>query len=344
MVHHATVAAIGVVVAGLAAALPFPAVAQSDSSQFADKRIRLVVGHQAGGGYDAYARIFARHYGGFLQGKPSVVVQNMPGGGGVNAANNLYNVAPRDGTGLGMFASSAALAPLYGNKKAQFDTSRFGWIGNMDETTSTCAVWHTSGIKSFNDMFKQEVKFGGVSQNSITSQHGFALKNITGANIKIVQGYKGSPEINLAMQRGEVQGSCGLALTTLKARYWEDVKAGRLRPIVQLAFDKHPDLPGVAHIYDFAKTEADKQVIDLVFGSNIIGRPIAAPPGLNPGTLKQMRAAFIAMAKDKGFLADAAKTKVDITASSGDKLETLFTRFFKFPPEVVTRAKNAVKG
>lgn len=344
MNRHITFAAIGLMTAGFAGAHASPAAAQSGTANFADKRISLVVGHQAGGGYDAYARIFARHYGRFLPSKPSVIVQNMPGGGGVKAANNLYNVAPRDGTGLGMFASSAAFAPLYGNKKAQFETSKFGWIGNMDETTSTCAVWNSSGIKTFDDMFKKEVKFGGVSQNSITSQHGFALKNITGAKIKIVQGYKGSPEINLAMQRGEVQGGCGLALTTLKARYWDDVKSGRLKPIVQLAFEKHPELPGVAHIYDFAKSGDDRQVIDLVFGSNIIGRPIAAPPSLNEGLLKQMRAAFMTMAKDKDFLADAAKAKINITVSSGEKLESLFTRFFKYPPEVIKRAKEAVQG
>lgn len=317
--------------------------AGAEAQSLQGKQVKLVVGHQAGGGYDTYARIFARHFGNFVSGKPSVLVQNMPGGGGVNAANHLFNVAPKDGTALGMFASSAALGPLFNNKKAQFKTSDFSWIGNLDETTSTCAVWHTSGVKTFGDLHKKAIQFGGVSTSSITSQHGLALQYLTKAKIQVVQGYKGSPEINLAMQRGEVQGSCGLAISTLKARYWDDVTAGRLIPIVQLAFDKHPDLPGVAHIYDLLKTDEDKQVAELVYGSNVIGRAVAAPPGVPAALLKDMRAGFMTMVKHEGFLADAKRTKIDITPTSGERLDTIFQKFSKYPQNVIVRAREAVK-
>jgi tripartite-type tricarboxylate transporter receptor subunit TctC len=335
--------------AGLAAAaLLFTAhTASAAADAVADfykgKQLNLIIGYAPGAGYDTYGRLFARHYGNHVPGNPIIVAQNMPGAGSIKAANHLYNLAAKDGSVLGIFASSAAFEPLFGGEGAQFDTAKFTWIGNMDESVGTCAVWHTSGISKFEDLLSKETIFGGSGPAAVTSQHALALRHLLGGKIKLVQGYNGALEVKLAMARGEVQAGCGMALSSLKSQHAAEWKSGQMNVIVQLAIEKSPELPGVAHVYDFAKDEETRQVFDLVFGRHVIGRPIAGPPAIPDDRKGALRAAFLATMKDPKFTAEADKLGLDVTPSDGEGVEALFQRFFSYPQAVVDKAVAAMR-
>lgn len=332
------------IAAGLTMALhSAPVAADAVADFYKGKQISLVIGFAPGAGYDTYGRLFARHFGNHLPSKPSVVVQNMPGAGSLKAANHLYNLAAKDGSVLGMFASSTAFEPLFGGEGAQFDTAKYTWIGNMDESIGTCVAWHSSGIDTFDDLMTKDSIFGGSGPAAVTSQHAVALKNLLGAKIKLVQGYNGAGDVKLAMARGEVQASCGFALSSIKSQHATEWKTGQIKILVQLAIEKTPELAGVPHLYDYAKTDEMRQVFDLVFGRHVIGRPIAAPPGIPDDRKQALRAAFMATMKDPAFLADADKLKLDVSASDGEGVEKLFARFFGYPKSAVDKAVAAMK-
>ena len=332
----AALAAVGLCASGAGQA----ALAQSF---YEGRTINLLIGYGPGAGYDAYGRLVARHIGRHVPGNPSVVPQNMPGAGSMKVAGYLYSVAPKDGSVFGIFATAAALEPLYTGNTSLFDPAKFTWIGNLDETIGTCAVWHTSGISKFEDMRDKEVIFGGSGPAAINSQHAAALKNLLGLKIRIIQGYAGALETRLAMPAGELQGGCGFALSSLQAQHTADYRDGRLKPIVQLAIEKQPELEGVAHIYDYARDAQMRQVFDLVFGSHVLGRPFAAPPNIPEDRKKILRAAFMAMASDPQFLAEADKANLPIKASDGAKVEQLFQRFLSSSPDVVAIASKAIR-
>lgn len=320
-----------------------PAAADAVEDFYKGKTINLIIGYAPGAGYDTYGRLIARHFGRQMPGNPNIVPQNMPGAGSIKAANHIYNVAAKDGTVLGMFASSAAFEQMFGGEGVQFDTAKFTWIGNIDESIGTCGVWHTAGVKTFDEMLKKELVFGGSGPAVVTSQHAVALRNLLGAKIKLVQGYNGANEVKLAMARGEVNGGCGMALSSLKSQHTQEWKSGQLMPMVQLAIERSPELPGVAHIYDYAKDEETRQVYDLVFGRHVIGRPLSAPPGVPNERKQALRKAFMATMTDKTFLADADKLKLDITPSDGEGVEKLFSRFFGYPKAVIEKAVAAMR-
>ena len=334
----------GVAAAALLITAPLmPAAADDVADFYKGKQVSLVIGFAPGAGYDTYGRLFARHYGSNLPGNPGIVVQNMPGAGSLKAANHLYNLAAKDGSVLGIFASSTAFEPLFGGEGAQFDTAKFTWIGNMDESIGTCVAWHTSGIEKFEDLMTKESIFGGSGPAAVTSQHATALKNLMGAKIKLVQGYNGAGDVKLAMARGEVQASCGFALSSIKSQHTSEWKSGQIRILVQLAIEKSPELASVPHLYDYAKTDEMRQVFDLVFGRHVIGRPIAAPPAIPEDRKGALRAGFMATMKDPAFMADAEKLKLDVSASDGAGVEKLFARFFSYPKTVVDKAVAAMK-
>jgi hypothetical protein len=331
--------------AGVAAATLSSLFAASATAQsfYEGRTVNLLIGYGPGAGYDAYGRLVARHMGRHIPGNPSILPQNMPGAGSMKAAGYIYSVAPKDGSVFGIFATAAALEPLYSGNKTLFDPVKFTWIGNLDETIGTCAVWHTSGIEKFEDMRSKEVIFGGSGPAAINSQHAAALKNLLGMKIKLIQGYNGALDTRLVMPRGELQGGCGFALSSLLAQHTDDYQSKRLVPIVQLAIDKHPELEGVAHVYDYAKTPEMRQVFDLVFGSHVLGRPFAAPPDIPADRKKILRDAFMATASDPQFLAEAKKARLPIKASDGETVEKLFHRFLSSPPEVVAIASKAIR-
>ena len=331
------------VIAGSFLFLSVETHADSVADFYHGKTINLIIGNWAGSATDLYARTLSRHMGRHIPGNPTLVPQNMPGAGSLKAATYFYNVAAKDGLVLGTFASSAICEPLLGNKAANFDSTKFGWIGNMDESVATCTVSGKSGITHFDDLMNKETLFGATSAASVTAQFAVALRNMTGAKIKVITGYHGANDIPLAMERGEVAGQCAVSLSLIKTQLVEDIKAGRIRPIIQLGSKKSPDLPGVADIYDYAKNEQDRQIFDLIFGRQELGRPVLAPPNLPSDRLQALRAAFMTTMKDPIFLTDAKKMKMDIDPSSGDEVEQMLTRFYSYPKAIVDKAEEVTR-
>jgi tripartite-type tricarboxylate transporter receptor subunit TctC len=258
-------------------------------------------------------------------------------------ANHLYNSAKRDGTNIGMFASSTLFSPLFGEKKARFEIAKFNWIGNIDQTTGTCTVWHKTGIKKFDDLFTRDVNWGASGPTSVNSTHARGFNALFGTRIKVINGYPGSTGVLLAMKRGEVGGGCGFAISSLKARRRQEWKSGKLVVIVQTGLKKHPELKGIPHIYDYAKSDADKKVLNLVYGTHILGRPVAAPPKLPKKQLKTLRTAFMATMKDKDFLAEAKRQHLPVQPWSGAEVDKIIAQFLSYPPDVVAKATKALE-
>lgn len=331
-------AAMGIL--AIASALPALSVpARADVADFyKGKTISGVIGYPPGGGYDLYMRLIARHMSRHIPGNPTIVPRNMPGAGSLTSANYIYNTAPRDGTILGAFASSSLFSIKLGETRGKFEIDKFTWIGNLDQTVGTCAVWHTSGVKSFDELFQKETVFGASGPTAVNNTHARGFNALFGTKIKVVNGYRSSTEALLAMKRGEVHGGCGFALSSLKATRAQEWASGELRILIQTGYEKNDkELKGVPHIYDYAKSEADKQVMHLIYGTHILGRPISAPPALPADRARALRDAFNAMVKDKQFLAEADKLKLPIDPWSGEKVQEVIAQFAAYPQAVYDR-------
>jgi tripartite-type tricarboxylate transporter receptor subunit TctC len=317
--------------------------ADAVSDFYKGKTISLLIGFGVGGGYDTYSRLLARHYGNHIPGNPTVVPRNMPGSGGLKVANYTYNVAPKNGTYLGVFLASTALEPLFGGgSKAKFKTTGFNWIGNMNNEIFACGVWKTSGVKKFSDMRQKEIIFGSTGKSAVTSQHARVLQHVLGAKLRIIYGYKGTKGINLAMNRGEVNGSCGLTASTVASRWKRDIDDGNLKIIVQFGRKDHPGLGGAANAYSLVDSEDTKKALDVIFRQGEAGRPVAGTPGMPKDRLAALRAAFMATMKDPAFLKDAKKTRLTVVPSSGKELAALFESFYGMPKSVIGAAKKAI--
>lgn len=316
------------------------ATAQSQVADFYRGRtLTLVIAHEAGTGYDLYGRLLARHIGRHIPGEPQVVPQNMLGGGGLHGANWLYNVAPADGATIATFAHSAILEPLLGSSGIRLDSTRLQWIGNMDETVSTCVVAARTGVTSLDQLLARETIYGGAG--GPLTVFGAAVIRLLGAKGRLIGGYKSSADIKLAMIRGELDATCGMSRSTLQTQWRDELASGLIRPVAQFGRQPHPAFPGVTHAYTFARTDADRQVFDLIFGASSLGRPVAAPPSAPADRVAALRSAFDASMRDAKLLADAERSRLDISAMTGTQVQELVTRFFASPRDVVDRAKQA---
>lgn len=309
------------------------------------KEITIQIGFGPGGGYDATARLFAIHFPRHMPGNPSVIVQNMPGAGSMKAANNLYSVAPKDGTILGIFASSTALEPLFGNTAATFDPRKFEWIGSLHRDVASCGVWKGAGqdIKSLPDLFsaKRTVQFGSTSPTAITSQHVWFLKNMFGANVKVVYGYKGTKDVSLAMMRGEVDGSCGMMESSVRGAFDQHIQSGELRIIVQFGRDRDvPYFKDATRMYTLLKTPDQKQLADAIFRSVELARPLAAPPGTPADRVAALRNAMLETMQDTALIADAKRMAIDFDPIPGEEAAQMFNDFYSTPPALLEQARR----
>ncbi len=310
------------------------------------KRLVIWVGYGPGGGYDTTTRLVAARLGAYIPGQPTVSVQNMPGAGSLLAANNLYNIAPKDGTVLGVFSSTVAMLPLYRDPNANFDTPKFNWIGNLHRDVQSCAVWKGAGqgISSLPDLIaaKRTVIFGSDGADAPLTRWPLFMKNVLGANLRVVPGYKGTKEINFAMQSGEAHATCGMFETSVRGSYWNDLKSGDLNIIVQTSYGRNLELFGEAtNLYSLLKSEEDIQMAKLVFGPAEITRPLAAPPGVPPERVAALRKALMEAMKDPALLADGAKIGLVFMPMSGEEVETELQELFKTPRAVVDKASIA---
>lgn len=323
-------------------ALAIPAGADEVADFYKGKTVSIVVTHESGTGFDVYARAFARYLGRHIPGQPTAIVQNMPGAGGLSGTAWLYNVAPKDGTTIATIVHAVMLDHLLGERRGKFDPIRFGYIGNMERSVATCVVTTKSGITSLDDLLKRESVFGGVSRAGALSQGTLALINLLGAKIKLVEGYKGSANLRFAMQRNEIDGMCGIPVSTLKTQWRSDIESGDFKVVVQLNEQPRPELKGAAMLNAYAKSDEDRQVFDLIFGALVLGRMYLAPPDIPAQRLAALRKAFDAAIKDPEFLADAEKANMEITPQTGAEVEALIKRFNATPRPVVNRARLAI--
>jgi tripartite-type tricarboxylate transporter receptor subunit TctC len=334
--------ALGVAVAMTAIGPVTPARAQNPADFYAGRTIDLTIGYSAGGGYDVYARLLARHIGRFIPGNPAIVPKNMPGAGSLLLANWLYNVAPKDGTAFGTIGRGTGFDPLLGSTKAQFDAAKFNWIGSMNDEVSVCVAWHTSGISTLEQVKHKELTVGGTGPAADTDQFPKVLNATLGTKFKLVAGYPGGNDVDLAMERGEVMGRCGWSWSSVIAthQHWIDEK--KINVLVQLSLSKHRDLPGVPLIMDFAKTSEEQQTFKLVFARQPMGRPFLAPPGIPPDRVAILRKAFMDTLKDREFLAEAEKMKLEINPVSGTAVQQIVQEVYQTPKSVAAAVANMV--
>jgi tripartite-type tricarboxylate transporter receptor subunit TctC len=313
--------------------------ADSVSDFYSGKTVKIVVATQAGTGFDLYARTLAQHMGRLLPGNPIFVVQNMPGASGLTAANWMANVAPKDGTVLATIPFTVPFEPLLEEGKGRFDAPRLTWIGNMDTSVSICTVSTKLGLKSFDDVMQREVLVGGTGRSGPLAQVPKALARLTGAKLKVIDGYKGSAAVKLAVQRGEVHGVCGISFSTVRTRYADVHSSGEMKMILQVGPEPHPDLKELKHVYEYAKSDEERQVFDLIFGTQGLGRSYVAATGIPADRTAALRKAFMATMSDTQFLADARKAKLDLRPQSGEAVEAFVKRLYASPKKVVERAK-----
>lgn len=317
--------------------------AQAPQDFFRGKTINLYVAFPSGGGYDIYARLAARYLQKHLPGNPQVVVQNMPGAGGVKAANFLHDVAPRDGTAVGMIADNAATEEVLGSPGVTYQTGKFAWIGRVASSVNIEAAWATTGFKSIEDVKQREFIVGGTGAAGITTVVRKVANSIGGTKFKVITGYAGSPESCLAMEKGEVQG-CAPSWTHAKTnlRNWLDEK--KINVILQWSVTRHRELMDVPTMVELGRSEDDRKVLALHASATDLGRSIAAPPGTPADRVQALRDAFEAAMKDPELLAEVKKANLDHDPMTGADLQKLIAALTDVSPAIVERARKATGG
>jgi len=331
-------AAVGIGIVAMLMARPAHADAVEDF--YKGKTISVVIGYSVGGGYDLYARHLARHMGKYIPGRPTLVPQNMTGAGSLRAASYIYSAAPKDGTVFGTFARAMAIQPLLSS--APFDGTKFTWLGSVTNDVSTCITWHTSPVKTWTDMLETPVTLGGEGPGADPDIFALVYKNVFGAKVKLVTGYHGTNDTVLAMERGEVDGLCGLSWSTLQSRHLEWMRSGKINIVVQAAFKKQPELAGVPLITDLVKTPEQGQILKLILTSQEMARPFAAPPGIPDDRRAALLAAFERTMKDPEFLEEAKKLNLEVNPVSAHAIDDLLAELYATPKEVLEKAAQAI--
>lgn len=321
-----------------------PPTADAVASFYSGKTIQVLIGYSAGGGYDTYARILARHMGRHIPGKPALVPQNMPGAGSLRALNYLYNVAPKDGTVIATFARGLAMEPLFGRTQGiQFDATKLTWIGSITNEVSVCAFWHTTDIHTWQDVLAKKFTVGGTGSGSDTDDFANVVRNMFHAKLKLITGFPGGSDVVLALERHEIDGRCGWSWSSLISRNKALYDEKKIYVPVQLALQKHEDISDVPLILDLTKDPKEKAALKLIFSRQTMARPFAAPPGIPAERAQALRAAFEATMKDPEFLAEAQRLRLEVQPVSGSEIEALIKEIYASPPEVVKLAGAAIK-
>jgi tripartite-type tricarboxylate transporter receptor subunit TctC len=330
--------------AGLAASVMCLATVGASHAQapageaFAGRNITVLIGYAAGGTYDATARLLTRHMGRHIPGNPNMIPQNMPGSGGIKTILHLYSVAPRDGTTLGMLSRSYPIEPVFNPQTAKYDPTRFNPIGSTSTEVSVGVVWHTNSVKTLGDLQTHQITTGATGTTDDTGRFPTLLRNLTGAKIKIVTGYPGGNDVTAAMEKGEVDARFGWSWGSLKSRSrpWLDEK--KINILVQMALEKAPDLPNTPIIMEFAKSDLDRQALELLFTPQAVAWPLVAPPDVPADRVTILRRAFDATMKDKAFIAEAERLRIDVEPVTGEAMQKIVQRIGTFQRPVIDRA------
>jgi tripartite-type tricarboxylate transporter receptor subunit TctC len=331
-------------VAALVALLSaLPARAEGPAEFYKGKNVELYIGYSVGGAYDLYTRVLARHLGKHIPGNPTIIPKNLEGAGSLRLANWLYNVGAKDGTIIGTIGRGTAFDPLLGSRGAQFQADKFTWIGSANNEVSVCVAWKTSGISKFADVFEHELIVGGTGQAADTDQFPRILNGVLGTKFKIVSGYPGGNDVTLAMERGEVLGRCGWSWSSVLSTHKRWFDDGSITVLVQMSLNKHPGLPDIPLVMDFAKTDEQKQIFKLIFARQVMGRPYLAPPRVPNDRANALREAFMRTMEDPEFLGEAEAAQLEINPVSGEQVEKLVTELYKTPKPVAAKAAEFIR-
>lgn len=321
---------------------PFAAWSQVAATPYAGQQVRIVVASGPACGFDTYARLLARHMGGFVPGKPSFVVQNMAGAGGLRAANYIAKVASKDGLTIGALHPGTVKAPLMGQGGADFDPSQFGWIGSLNSEVMVCVSWRTSGVEALKDVMARELIVGGAGVTNDSALIPTALDNLVGTRFKVVPGYADGPSILLAMQREEIAGRCGWSWSSIVVQHPDWVKDKTINVLLQVP-TRHKDLGHVPLITEFTKDDQSRQALEFLFGHLAMSRAYALPPGVAPERLNILRAAFDKMVEDPSLVAEFVKLNQELAPTSGAEIQRLVKVFYDVPKPVLDIAMKAIQ-
>jgi tripartite-type tricarboxylate transporter receptor subunit TctC len=327
-------------VAGVAACLTLacgPAAAQSGPS-FAGKTIEIWIGANPGGGYDVNARAVARYMPEFIPGKPNIVPKNLPGGGSIRATNAVYHTAPKDGTVIGAPSRAVMTMPLLGVENAQFEPTKMLWVGSVASEDSTCVAWHTSGIKTLADAQKNKLIVGTSGPGSSTHTYALLIQNLFNAKFELISGYPDGKSTQLALERGEVQGTCG-SYSSLKTQKPEWVRDKQISFLVLIGANRDPELPDVPTVMELSSSDEQRDILKVVLTPQTAGRPLFLPPEVPMDRVTALRRAFDASVKDPRFLADAKKIGLEVNPATGEQINQMLNEVYALPPAVVEKAK-----
>jgi tripartite-type tricarboxylate transporter receptor subunit TctC len=345
VVHLRAVAlATSFLAAGLVAATQ-SAVAQAPAEFYAGKQVSFYVGLSPGGGYDLNARLVAKYIGRYIPGQPSVIVRNMPGGGGLNMTNSVANVAAKDGLHIGAPQRGIPFEPLLGDAShAKYDPVKLQWIGSANADTSVAVTTRRSGVKTWQDLKTKEVIVAGTGIGTESVTVPYVVRNILGLKFKVIAGFPGGSEMNLAMQRGEVDGRGTFSWTSLKPQRAQWVDSGDLNVLFQMGLRKHPDLPGTPLVTDLAETDDQRKLLELQFTAFELGRPYFVAEGVPTDRVTALRRAFDQAMKDKDLIADAEKQGLEANPATGEEMQAILARVYATPKELVARLAEASKS
>jgi tripartite-type tricarboxylate transporter receptor subunit TctC len=324
--------------------IAMPASAQDDIAAFyKGKQLRMIVGSAAGGGYDLFARIVARHIVHHIPGNPNIIVQNQPAAGGVVMTNQLYGQGPKDGTVIGVPINGLPTAPLL-QSGTQFDPTRLIWLGSTNREAYVAFLWHTAPVSSIAELTSKEVVVGATTPGTTMVDFPLLVNAVLGLKFKVVRGYAGTPQINLAIERGEVQGMGGLGWASVKAQTPHWIAEKKIRVLAQYGLARYPELADVPTMLELAKSDADRQAMTMLFARTEYGRPYFLPPDVPAERVTALRRAFDATMRDAAFIADAAKLQFDVDPLTGEQVQALVGQLAATPRDVVARVRAALEA
>ena len=319
------------------------ALAQSPADFYKGQTVTIILSSAPGGGYDAVARTLALHLPKHIPGNPTVVVKNMAGAGGIVAANFLYNVAPKDGLTIGGLQNNVPFEPLFGTKEANFDPTKFNWLGTPSQETAILTVWNTAPVDKWEQAKTTELTMGSSGNNSTPSFYGRLLNEVLALKLKIIVGYESQTHAFLAMERGEINGYPSVFYNSLMATKPTWLKEGKVKLLVQMAGEKQAEIKDVPFLADLITNEEDKKLVAAAVAPLTAGRPYLMPPGVPADRVAMLRDAFQKAATDPALLEEAAKLRLAIDPIFGEEAQQLIAKIYKSPPQLVERARSIVK-
>jgi tripartite-type tricarboxylate transporter receptor subunit TctC len=330
----------------LAALAVAPASAQTPAEFYKGRTVSIIVGSSAGGGFDLYARMIGRHMQRHMPGAPSIVVSNMPGAGSIRLAQHIYAVAPKDGTVIGAVFAGAIMDPLLGARtnKVEYDAAKFTYIGSANSEAYVCLARRDAKVQTFTDVLNTEIVLGASAAGGSTVDFPTLLRNVLGARFRLVNGYPGTNEISLAIESGEVQGACGYAWTTLQGRRRNWITDNLVNILVQEVPEAHAEMTklGIPVAQQFAKTDEQRKILDLVYSQLRFGRPYIAPPGIPADRVVALRKAFADTLNDAELLKEADKLQIDVDVLEGGAMQKFVAELYATPADIVEKTRAAL--